>query len=144
MEEIIDIVCPEKHCSLAALDVVGQLHCSINFNILRKKLVQLQDSRPCLSAKVTELIDMLSRVEETLGNRNRFKSADHFCATRDRNGPAIHCHYYAFGKVDPIDNEDDEILPDKYKFPCGHYHEGTCISQLCGSQWPPSLKKKVY
>jgi hypothetical protein len=38
MEEVIAVTCPEKHASMAALDVVGQLHGVINFKVLTKKL----------------------------------------------------------------------------------------------------------
>ena len=91
MEDIISMVCPEKHCSLAALDVVGQQHGVLNFFVLRKKLDQIQLTYPQTKEKMSNLLAILTSVEETLSNRNMFKSDKHFCSRRDVNGPAVHC-----------------------------------------------------
>lgn len=126
MEEIISIVCPEKHCSLAALDVVGQQHGVLNYQALRKKLHLLQSTYQQTGDKVTKLLEMLTNVEETLTNRERFKSDTHFCSERNSNGPAIHCHYYAFGKVDPSAMNFNDGSQSSFHYSCGHYHKGSC------------------
>ena len=122
MEEIIAVTCPEKHASLAALDVVGQLHGVINFQVLTKKLRDLSFMFEEMQPKVNRVLKELKEVEESLANKNKFRSEEHFCKSVDNSGPACHCHYYAFGKVDP-----NEMLPeegDTIKMSCGHYHRG--------------------
>jgi hypothetical protein len=52
MEEIISVTCPEKHASLAALDVVGQLHGVLNFKVLEKKLGDLSSMFEEMQQKV--------------------------------------------------------------------------------------------
>jgi hypothetical protein len=124
MEEVIAVTCPEKHASMAALDVVGQLHGVINFKVLTKKLVDIATQFEELKEKTAKLFKELKEVEETLANKNKFRSQYHFCGATNNSGPACHCHYYAFGKVDPI-----EMLPgegDSVKSGCGHYHRGGC------------------
>ena len=124
MEDVIAVVCPEKHCSLAALDVVGQLHGTVNFRVLRKKLIQLQYYFRHLKDRIDRLVRKLFSVEDTLSNKSKFRSIDHFCSERNSNGPAIHCHYYAFGKADPVADEGDGA-----RYSCGHYHTGSC--EIC-------------
>ena len=123
MEEIIAVTCPEKHASLAALDVVGQLHGVINFTVLRKKLRVLSSIFEEIQDKVDHVLEELKEVQETLANRNKFRSEEHFCTTVNNNsGPACHCHHYAFGKLDPIvmlPREDDTV-----KMARDHYHKG--------------------
>jgi hypothetical protein len=71
----------------------------------------------------------IAEVEEILSSKTKFRSNQHFLGPRDSKGPACHCHYYAFGKIDPA-----EFIPDSseaVKYPCGHYHRGAC--QTCGS-----------
>jgi hypothetical protein len=129
MEDVISIVCPEKHCSLAALDVVGQQHGVLNSRVLRKKLDQIQITYQQTIEKMSKLLAMLRSVEETLSNRNMFKSENHFCSRRDVGGPAIHCHYYAFEKIDPIAVKRTDENAHLCRSSCGHYHQGTC--SLC-------------
>ena len=126
MEDIISIVCPEKHCSLAALDVVGQQHGVLNFRVLRKKLDQIQSTYERTREKISKLLLMITRVEEILINRNMFKSEDHFCSKRDVDGPAIHCHYYAFWKTDPSAVKRTDESVHICRSICGHYHHGNC------------------
>jgi hypothetical protein len=126
MEDIISVVCPDKHCSLAALDVVGQLHGTLNFKVLRKKLEQLKTTFPHMQPIVDELLHQSSGVEEILSNKNKFRSKDHFCSHRRNEGPLSHCHYYAFGKVDPA-----AVPSEGMRSPCGHCHIGVC--DLCDS-----------
>ena len=126
MEEIIAVTCPEKHASMAALDVVGQLHGVINFNVLCKKLENISINSDAIQEKVIAVLKVMKEVEESLVNRNRFRSASHFCGVTDNAGPACHCHYYAFGRVDP-----EIMLPEEgctVKYACGHYHRGGCVS----------------
>lgn len=63
-------------------------------------------------------------MEDTLSLRSKFRSIDHFCSERNNDGPAIHCHYFAFGKVDPQATEGDGA-----RFSCGHHHAGSC--EIC-------------
>jgi hypothetical protein len=124
MEEVIAVTCPEKHASMAALDVVGQLHGVINFKVLTKKLGDIATQFEELKEKTAKLLEEIKEVEDTLANRNKFRSQSHFCGATNNAGPACHCHYYAFGKVDPV-----EMLPgegDTVKSACGHYHRGGC------------------
>jgi hypothetical protein len=86
MEDIISIVCPEKHCSLAALDVVSQQHGVLNFRVLRKKLDQIQITYQQTREKMSWLLAILRSVEETLSKRHIFKSKKHFCSRRDVGG----------------------------------------------------------
>jgi hypothetical protein len=127
MEDIISMVCPEKHCSLAALDVVGQQHGLLNFLVLRKKLEQIKSTYPPSKEKMSKLLAMLKSVEETLSNKNMFNSDKLFCSRRDVNGPAVHCHYYAFGKADPSAVKCTEENEHMYRSICGHYHQGNCV-----------------
>ena len=92
MEDVIAVVCPEKHCNLAALDVVGQLHGKVNFRVLRKKLTQIQYNFRHLEDKIDVVIQKLLEVEDTLSLRSKFRSIDHFCSKRNNDGPTIHCH----------------------------------------------------
>lgn len=62
MEDVLSIVCPEKHCSLAALDVVGQQHGVLNFSVLRKKLDQIQITYKQTTEKMSKLLAMLRSV----------------------------------------------------------------------------------
>jgi hypothetical protein len=126
MEEIISVVCPEKHCSLAALDVVGQLHGTLNFKVLRKKLEQLKMTFPHMQLDVDELVQQSLAVEEILGNKRKFRSKDHFCSHGRNEGPLSHCHYYAFGKVDSAAVPSEGMCS-----PCGHRHIGVC--DVCDS-----------
>jgi hypothetical protein len=56
MEDIISMVCPEKHCSLVALDVVGQQYGVLNFLVLRKKLDQIQSTYPQTKVKISNFV----------------------------------------------------------------------------------------
>ena len=126
MEEIISVTCPEKHASLAASDVVGQLHGVLNFKVLEEKLGDLSSMFEEMQQKVNRALKELKAVEESLANRNKFRSEEQFCKPVNKAGPACHCHYYAFRKVDPI-----EMLPgegDTEKLSCGHYHHGGCVT----------------
>ena len=124
MEQVICVVCPQKHISMAALDVVGQQHGVLNFRVLRKKILKLSVVFQDMREKSLTVLRELEEVEEGLSSRSKFRSEEHFCGVINNCGPASHCHYYAFGKVDPL-----EALPDStlsIKFPCGHYHRGVC------------------
>lgn len=127
MEEIIAVVCPEIHTSMAALDVVSQLHGTNNFKILRSKLTQLEVMIPSLRDEIYQLLSVMATVEEILSNKNKFRSKDHFNCDANVNGPAEHCHYFAFGKVDPIEAVPCGTIE---KMACGHYHVGSCA--MCG------------
>jgi hypothetical protein len=123
MEDIIAVVCPEVHTSKAALDVVGQLHGTSNFKLLRTKLVQLEAMLPALIDEILMLKVSMSAAEEALSHKDKFRSKEHIGRAVDLHGPAVHCHYFAFGKVDPV-----EAVPfgNVEKMACGHYHVGTC------------------
>ena len=123
MEEVIAVVCPEIHTSKAALDVVGQLHGTNNFKILKKKLVQLEAISPTLIDEILELRTSMSAAEEALCHKDQFRSNEHFGCDFDLHGPAVHCHYFAFGRVDPVDAVPVDNVE---KMTCGHYHIGTC------------------
>jgi hypothetical protein len=124
MEEVIRVVCPQKHISMAALDVVGQQHGVLNFRVLKKKILELSVLFQDMREKSMTVLREIEDVEEGLSSRSKFRSEEHFCGVTNNCGPASHCHYYAFGKVDPV-----EALPEStasIKFPCGHYHRGVC------------------
>ena len=124
MEEVIRVVCPQKHISMAALDVVGQQHGVLNFRVLKKKIVELSVLFQDMGEKSMNVLREIEDVEEGLSSRSKYRSEEHFCGVINNCGPASHCHYYAFGKVDPV-----EALPEStasIKFPCGHYHRGVC------------------
>jgi hypothetical protein len=127
MEDIISMVCPEKHCSLAALDVVGQQHDFLNFLVLRKKLEQIKSTYPTSKEKMSKLLAMLKSVEETLSYKNMFISDKLFCSRRDVNGPGVQRHYYAFGKTDPSAVKCTEENEHMCRSICGHYHQGNCV-----------------
>jgi hypothetical protein len=76
---------------------------------------------------MSKLLAMLKSIEETLSNKNMFKSDKHFCSRRDVNGPAVHCHYYAFGKTDPSAVKCTEENEHMCRSSCGHYHQGNCV-----------------
>lgn len=124
MESVISVVCPETHSSLAALDVVAQQHGVLNFKRLQIKLSQLILISESTRSEAMAVKAIMAEVEEILSSKTKFRSHQHFLGERDCNGPACHCHYYAFGKIDPSD-----FIPDSsgdIKFPCGYYHCGTC------------------
>jgi hypothetical protein len=123
MEEVIAVVCPEIHTSKAALDVVGQLHGTNNFKILKKKLVQLEGISPTLIDEILNVRASMSAAEEALSHKDQFRSNEHFGCEFDSHGPAVHCHYFAFGRVDPVEAVPVENVE---KMACGHYHIGTC------------------
>lgn len=74
MEEVIAVVCPELHASKAALDVVGQLHGTNNFKILKKKLVQLEAISITFIDEILKLRVSMSAAEEALSHKDQFRS----------------------------------------------------------------------
>lgn len=95
--------------------------------MLRKKLRVLSSLFEDIQDKVDRVLEGLKAIEESLANRHMFRSEEHFCKAVNNSGPACHCRYYAFGRIDPV-----EMLPgedDRVKMSCGHYHRGGCV--LC-------------
>ena len=92
--DIIAVVCPEIHTSKAALDVVGQLYGTTNFNLLRTKLVQLDAMLPTLNDEILMLKVSMSAAEEALSHKDKFRSKKDFGSAVDIHGPAVHCHYF--------------------------------------------------
>lgn len=74
--------------------------------MLTKKLRDLSSIFEEMQEKVNHVFKEFNKVKESLANRNKFRSQEHFCRAVDNSGPACHCHYFAFGKVDP-----NEMLP---------------------------------
>ena len=126
METIISVVCPEAHSSMEALDVVTQQHGVLNFKRLQIKLSQLGLIAERMNNDISEIKRAIIEVDEILSSKLKFRSQQHFLGPRNNKGPACHCHYFAFGKVDPV-----ESLPDSdadVLHSCGHYHNGSCAT----------------
>ena len=81
--DIIAVVCPEIHTSKAALDVVGQLYGTNNFNLLRTKLVQLEAMLPTLNDEILMLKVSMSAAEEALSHKYKFRSKKDFGSAVD-------------------------------------------------------------
>lgn len=128
MEDVIAVVCPEIHTSQAALDVVGQLHGTNNFKIIKTKLVQLEAMMPHFTDEILKVRAAVLLAEDVLSNKEKFRSKGHFGCEVDHHGPAVHCHYYAFGKVDPAVTVP---VVNRVRMECGHYHAGSCV--VCGN-----------
>ena len=126
-EDVIKVVCPEIHTSMAALDVVGQLHGTNNFKIMRTKLMQLEALTPALTVEIHKVRSAIRSAEDILSNKDMFRSSGHFGCPIDNSGPAIHCHYFAFGLVDPTPLEP---VVGREMMACCHYHSGGC--EVCG------------
>lgn len=118
MEAVIAVACSEIHTSKAALDVMGQLHGTNNFKIMKKNLVQLEAILPALINEILRVRVSITAAEDILSHKDKFRSNEHFGCEVDAHGPAVHCHYFAFVEAEPCEGVE--------KIECGHYHVGTC------------------
>jgi hypothetical protein len=118
--KLIRIFMPNQTSNQAALDVCSQFHGTNNFKILKQKLSALAIILPVLNETINELLEQMSRVERILGTKSHFSSDNHFNSIRNSNGPAIHCHHFAFGIKDPAAVAiEGSSIPQSL---CGHYH----------------------
>lgn len=113
--------------TLSALDTNGETNGRVNFGTKRKLIAAYflhNDSR-----KVEELankaLNLIDQNEKFLKDRNGFGHAHHFGGNA-HDGPACHCHFYAFNRKDPhpppVADGLCQIIPEA---PCGHRHSGS-------------------
>lgn len=128
MTQVVKICAPSMLKTLSALDTNGETNGRVNFGTKRKLIAAYllhNDSR-----KVEELankaLNLIDQNEKFLKDRNGFGHAHHFGGNA-HDGPACHCHFYAFNRKDPhpppVADGLCQIIPEA---PCGHRHSGSC------------------
>jgi hypothetical protein len=101
MRTVAKIVCLNKLQSEAALDGIIESHGKQNFILSEKKLSRLKVLLPCMGTRIDYALNQMNSVKETLESKSYFKSTEHFLDPNNLSDCAEHCHYYAFGLIDP-------------------------------------------
>jgi hypothetical protein len=133
MEDVINVVCPQKLKNLSALDVLSDVHGRVNFQLLYALFIdayQLVEGDLVIKVMLETLINDLQLVEDFLKCRtDGLWAGTHFGGGAGGNhatdcGPASHCSFFIFGREDPAVANHSPAAVCK----CGHEHLGSCVA----------------